>query len=105
MRVAVLNAGSSSLKHALVEAASGAVLAAGEARWPSGEPLERHRAAMEDALGDLATADAVGHRIVHGGSRAAPAIVDAGLVAELREAAGVAPLHAAAGLAGIEAAQ
>jgi acetate kinase len=45
----------------------------------------------------------VGHRIVHGGPRPAPAVVTAELLAELRRLTPFAPLHQPYNLAGIEA--
>ena len=78
MRVLVVNAGSSSLKHALVDCAGEVVLARGEERWePAVEP-GRHARALSAALAaaGAGTAEAVGHRVVHGGARFdGPAIV------------------------------
>ena len=75
MRVLVVNAGSTSLKLHVVEG--------GEAR-----PVERFE-----------PAEAVGHRIVHGGSRFRDAVVvDDGVVAGLEALAELAPLHNAPAL-------
>lgn len=47
----------------------------------------------------------VGHRVVHGGARTAPHIVDDALMAELHDLVPLAPLHEPANIAGIEAAR
>lgn len=50
------------------------------------------------------TIDAVGHRIVHGGSRFfEPVLIDATVLAEIQALTELAPLHNPSGLAGIEA--
>ena len=84
MRVLVVNAGSSSLKLAVVE---------------GGSALE----AVEVAPGDLAAVDrladrrdlgAVGHRVVHGGPRFVdPVRLDDAVVADLEAVSDLAPLH------------
>jgi acetate kinase len=86
MDVLVVNAGSTSLKLSLV-AADGAARA-----------VER----LDAATGDVA---AVGHRVVHGGSRVEPALVDGALEQELEELAVLAPLHNGPALAAISAAR
>lgn len=96
MRVLTLNAGSSSLRHALLD-----VGARDERRRGGG--LEEvssgdHGEVAARLLADLARAgagpDAVGHRLVHGGPRhAAPALVDDALVTELDDLRRLAPLH------------
>jgi acetate kinase len=105
MRVLVLNAGSSSLKHALID--DDRVLDEGTERWPASETGGRHEAAARDVIGALASAPAaVGHRVVHGGARfSAPARVDASVIAAIRALSPLAPLHNPAAAAGIEAVQ
>ena len=107
MRVLVVNAGSSSLKHALVDSATDAVLAHGEERWdPDGEP-GRHARALSAALADAGGggADAIGHRVVHGGGRFwGPTLVDDDVRAEIAALEPLAPLHTRAALEGIDAA-
>jgi hypothetical protein len=80
VRVLVVNAGSSSLKHALVHAhaGGGTILARGEERWEPGESAGRHAAALAAALADAGGgADAIGHRVVHGGTRfTTPVLID-----------------------------
>jgi acetate kinase len=115
VRVLVVNAGSSSLKHALVDSAriaedpDGAVVASGEERWDPGDSPGRHgealTRALRDAGGDAGPPDAIGHRVVHGGERfEAPAVIDAGVRAGIEEAARLAPLHNRAALEGVDAA-
>ena len=129
--LAVLNAGSSSIKFALYEAgrdgallyrgqieniglnphlkaidASGSVVA--ERRW-TGRALDHHAATDEILnLGRELLAGrpvlAFGHRVVHGGTRfAAPARIDAAVLAALATLVPLAPLHQPHNLAPIEA--
>ncbi|MFT3859675.1 MAG: acetate/propionate family kinase [Aquabacterium sp.] len=129
--LAVLNAGSSSLKfsvfaasdltlllhgqieglgaspHALARAGDGRVLT--EHRWGAGEHLD-HAAALTWLLQALPPwlqgheVIAVGHRIVHGGVRfLAPVKLDADVCAGLRELVPLAPLHQPHNLAAVEA--
>jgi acetate kinase len=106
VRVLVVNAGSSSLKHALVEATDDAVLAHGEERWDPGADAGRHADALRAALANAGgQADAIGHRVVHGGRRfAGPALLNRDTRAALAELAPLAPLHTRAALEGIDAA-
>jgi acetate kinase len=129
--VAVLNAGSSSIKFALYEAgrdgsllfrgqieniglsphlkatdSSGKVVA--EHRWTDGG-LDHHAATSEilkrgrELLAGRPVL-AFGHRVVHGGTAYdRPAKVDAGVLAELRKLVPLAPLHQPHNLAPIEA--
>lgn len=113
----VVNAGSSSLKHALVDSAriardpDGALLSSGEARWDPGDSPGRHGEALREALldggsGERGAVGAIGHRVVHGGERfEAPARIDGDVRAGIEEAAKLAPLHNRAALEGIDAAR
>jgi acetate kinase len=83
----------------------------GEKTWPPGTRLD-HRGAIEflftwvrsGVLGEHRVA-AVGHRVVHGGTRfAAPALVDAATLAELEALIPLAPLHQPHNVAAIQAA-
>ncbi|MBM9459348.1 acetate kinase [Nocardioides sp. zg-536] len=95
--VLVLNAGSSSLKYQVL-------------RMPAGEVLLRAHVELVEAggwgqaLADVTTAvdgaglsgrlRAIGHRVVHGGTRhTSPAVVDDALIASVEELAELAPLH------------
>lgn len=100
MRVLTVNAGSSSLKLRLLgtrdELLADEELAAERGHVAPGE--------LAAALARIGDADAVGHRIVHGGTRfAAPVRLDDEVVAALRELAPLAPLHQPAALAAVEA--
>jgi acetate kinase len=93
VRVLVVNAGSSSLKLRLL--GDGDELLA-ERDLSVGEPIGE--------LGALGEADAVGHRVVHGGTRFSRAVrVDGEVAAALRELVALAPLHQPAALDAIDA--
>jgi acetate kinase len=102
LTVLTVNAGSSSLKLRLIGAADELV---------ADEELaaDRGRAVPEDvvaALGRLGSADAVGHRIVHGGTRFTGAVrLDPDVVTALRELTPLAPLHQPAAMAALDAIQ
>ena len=101
MRVLAVNAGSSSLKLSLLDGRN-ATLAERELA-PPGSPGGRTqlRRALASELGE---ADAVGHRIVHGGARLqAPALIDRGVEQQLRALTELAPLHQPASLAALDA--
>jgi acetate kinase len=96
MRVLVLNAGSSSLKVALVDAPAGADLGALEVERGADasrrdDTADALRAAIRDL--DAGRIDAVGHRVVHGGGRHRAALVDGDLLAEIEALDALAPLH------------
>ncbi|MGH2942640.1 MAG: acetate/propionate family kinase, partial [Solirubrobacteraceae bacterium] len=104
MRVLVVNAGSSSLKHALVDAREDAILRRGEVRWEPVASTGRHAEALSGALADAGDAEAAGHRVVHGGERfEGPARVDDETRAAIAAIAPLAPLHTRAALEGIDA--
>ncbi len=101
MRVLTVNAGSSSLKLALL-ADDETVLAERELHVAGGSiGGDALRGALEGGLGE---ADAVGHRIVHGGVRfRGPARIDADVETALRELTDLAPLHQPKSLAALDA--
>ncbi|HNB89364.1 MAG TPA: acetate/propionate family kinase [Plasticicumulans sp.] len=132
--ILVLNAGSSSIKFAVyadaadgpVEAAHGLIEDIGGAKphfvakapdgaklheaLPESEPKYDHARALGDLLAwlgahpELPTPRAVGHRVVHGGTRySAPVRVDADVRSELERYVPLAPLHQPHNLAGIDA--
>jgi acetate kinase len=97
VRVLVVNAGSSSLKLRLLDGEDALLGSADLGAAPGDDEL---RVAL-DGLGD---ADAVGHRIVHGGQRfVGPALVDADVLEALRALVDLAPLHQPKSLAALEA--
>jgi acetate kinase len=91
VRVLVVNAGSSTLKLALLDG-NDETVASRELQAPgTGVDQSELHGALEGGLGE---ADAVGHRIVHGGKRfPGPARIDAGVEAALHELVDLAPLH------------
>ena len=99
MRVLCVNTGSSSVKLALI-GPDDAQLGEHEAASPG---TDVDATALGAALAELGPADAVAHRIVHGGRRPGPARLDAALVAELEGLTPLAPLHQPKALAAIAA--
>lgn len=98
MRVLVLNAGSSSLKLSLVDQYD-RVVAERDFEVAEGR-LDRTRIAA--AVGEMGDVEAVGHRIVHGGSRYDGSVrINAAVVHYLEGIVDLAPLHLPAALAGI----
>jgi acetate kinase len=96
----VLNAGSSSIKWSLLEAASEARVASGSERWRPDEADARVEAILERAP----EFSAVGHRIVHGGEAFRSAVViDAAILRSLSVLEEMDPLHAGPALAGVRA--
>jgi acetate kinase len=105
--VLCVNSGSSSLKAALFETDGTSERALGRAAHPveSGDYTAALAAALTsfDEQG-LPPPGAAGHRVVHGGLRhAEPALVDDGVLTDLRELVPFAPLHMPAAIAGIDA--
>jgi acetate kinase len=105
MRILVINAGSSSLKHALVDSRDGGTEAAGTVRWEHDSSAERHAEALREVLSGLPVRpDAAGHRVVHGGERfAGPVVVTPEVMEAIAALADLAPLHIPAALDGIRA--
>lgn len=120
--VLVINCGSSSIKYALVsERREDRIyglaenLGAADARIKGitvgGEPLELsipyadHAKALETLLARLANykPQAIGHRVVHGGSLTKAELLTPEIVERIRAATPLAPLHNPAHLIGIEA--
>ncbi|HEY7050479.1 MAG TPA: acetate/propionate family kinase [Jatrophihabitantaceae bacterium] len=94
MTVLVVNAGSSSLKLRLLDADDGMLESADLA--PDGS--------IAEALSGWPRPDAVGHRIVHGGTDfSGPVMVDADVRRRLEELVDLAPLHQPKSLAALDA--
>ncbi len=104
MRVLVVNAGSSSLKLTLL-GDQDETIAAREIPAPRAAlDHDALRAALHSPDSPLREADAVGHRIVHGGERfREPVRVDGGVREALRELVDLAPLHQPKSLAALDA--
>ena len=132
MLILVINAGSSSLKYQLIDSATEAVVAKGNAERVgiAGSKLSQkngdqayeieismpdHIAAMEQVfaaligqgvIADASAIGAVGHRVVHGGENfSASVIINDDVLAAIRQNVPLAPLHNPANLMGIEACQ
>ena len=90
MRVLVVNAGSSSLKLRVLGPGDEVEVAHDVADW--GDTSEE--ADLRELLASLPPVDAVGHRVVHGGSRFHSAVrVDASVEREIEALVPLAPLH------------
>ncbi|SNS77496.1 acetate kinase [Actinacidiphila glaucinigra] len=115
-RVLVLNSGSSSVKYQLLDMADGSRPAAGIVER-IGEPggAADHAEALKTVAAELAARGlgldspelaAVGHRVVHGGTRfTAPTLIDDEVLAAVEELAPLAPLHNPANVTGIRVAR
>lgn len=108
MKVLVLNSGSSSLKYRLFDGslskAEGIVEKIGEADGDAPDHTAALKSIMDDL--DLAGLDAVGHRVVHGGSEfSAATVIDDEVVATVERLIPLAPLHNPSALAGIAVAR
>ncbi len=100
MRVLVVNAGSSSLKLTLLDRENRAITSR-ELDAPRAQvDPEELEGALSSQLGE---ADAIGHRIVHGGERYRHAVlIDAGVREALGELVELAPLHQPKSLAALD---
>jgi acetate kinase len=111
VRVLVLNPGSSSLKASLVDQPGDRTVAALERQWGSDatrrpDRAEDVRAVIRDLADDGRGVDAVGYRVVHGGSRfTQPTMVDAGVMGAVRDLDVLARLHNAVAADVIDAAR
>ncbi|HET8895672.1 MAG TPA: acetate kinase [Protaetiibacter sp.] len=108
--VFVLNVGSSSIKYRLLDVDDGTVFADGivERIGVPGSGVPDHATAMVTVLAELDghRIDAVGHRVVHGGTRFVGAtLIDDAVEREIEALSDLAPLHNPPGLAGIRAAR
>ena len=101
MLVLVVNAGSSSLKLTLLDGEEN-TLDTRELQAPRAQvDPEQLRAALGSPLGE---ADAIGHRIVHGGDRYRDAVrIDAAVEEDLRGLVDLAPLHQPKSLVALDA--
>jgi len=100
MRILAVNAGSSSLKLRVLDESEVVVSQADL-------PIARgtfDAGAMVEALATMGRVDAVGHRIVHGGTElTGPVLIDDRVVARLRALSDLAPLHQPKSLAALDA--
>jgi acetate kinase len=110
--ILVINCGSSSVKYRLVDPADHATVRGGIVERigePGGDAADHHEAlrrVADDVDGAGRKLTAVGHRVVHGGTRfTAPTVIDDEVVTAIRDLSPLAPLHNPANLAGIELAR
>lgn len=102
MRVLVVNAGSSSLKLRVVDQ-DDTVTASNDLPAPRGTA---EISTLRAAIGDLGSVDAVGHRIVHGGTEFTSAVLlDPWVEQRLQALTDLAPLHQPKSLAALEVTQ
>jgi acetate kinase len=100
MRILVVNAGSSSLKLRVLDHED-VVVASADLPAPRGST---DAAVVADAIRGFGEVDAVGHRIVHGGTQfARPVLLDADVESKLRALTDLAPLHQPKSLAAVAA--
>lgn len=100
MRVAAVNAGSSSLKLSVVEADDMVSHRLDLERWEGADETGELRAFLLDA-GPI---DAVAHRVVHGGEAfAGPVVLDDEVIRSIGALSDLAPLHQPRALAGMHA--
>jgi acetate kinase len=101
-RILVVNAGSSSLKLRVLDAAD-SVVASADLPAPRGAT---DTAAVKDAIGSFGDVDAAGHRIVHGGTLyRAPVLIDPDVRQRMAALTDLAPLHQPKSLAALDAVQ
>ena len=102
LRVLVVNAGSSSLKIRLLDPGD-RVAGSKDLPPPSGAA---DAGMLKDAISSFGDVDAVGHRIVHGGTLfRAPVVIDAEVRQRLGALTDLAPLHQPKSLAALDAVQ
>jgi acetate kinase len=102
VRILVVNAGSSSLKLRVLDDDDRIT---DSADLPASRGVADHQAAAA-AIGSFGDVDAVGHRIVHGGTRfTGPVIIDAEVRKQLDALTDLAPLHQPQSLAAVDAVQ
>ena len=100
MTLLVVNAGSSSLKLSVLDAADTVLDQHDLADWDGDD------APIGEFVARVPPIDTVGHRVVHGGTAFTRAVVvDDAVIAGLRELTSLAPLHQPRGIAAIEAAR
>jgi acetate kinase len=97
--VLVVNAGSSSLKLQVLSGRDEVRAETLVERWSGAEDISE----LERFLAAADHVDAVGHRVVHGGTRTESAVVDEALLADIDALSSLAPLHNPRAVAGIEA--
>ncbi|GAA3340136.1 acetate kinase [Amorphoplanes nipponensis] len=108
MKILVLNSGSSSVKYRLFDGTTTLAKGLIERIGESGGDAADHEAALQRVMAsvDLDGLDAVGHRVVHGGSEFRKAtVIDDDVFAVIEGLVPLAPLHNPAALSGIAVAR
>ena len=108
MKIAVLNAGSSSLKYKLYNMPSGELLDAKNIAHigEKSSAIQTHQEAFVSLNIDFASLDGVGHRVVHGGEQFSSAtLLEDDVIKELENLNSLAPLHNPVNLLGIKIAK
>ncbi len=108
MSILTINAGSSSIKYSLFETATLRMIDHGliEEITDHHQGFERMRLQLLEHAIDIASIDAIAHRVVHGAERFYEAtLIDDAIVDELRALIPLAPLHNPANIEGILAAR
>ena len=102
MRVLVLNPGSSSLKISVLDPPARDIVASAALDWGADATRSSDRASVVPAVLDVlaragvagSSIDAVGYRVVHGGTRfTKPTVTDDAMIDAIEELAAFAPLH------------
>ncbi len=104
MKIAVINAGSSSLKFKLFDTQTQEILKSVniEHIGEDGAVFSNHHEALEGIDIDFSLLDAIGHRVVHGGEKFKESIlIDSEVIDEIDKLSDLAPLHNPANLEGI----
>ena len=105
MKIAVINAGSSSLKFKLFDMQTREVLNSilVEKIGEVGSAFKTHHKALESIEIDFSTIDAIGHRVVHGADKLVTAtLIDDNVIEIINSLIPLAPLHNPANLEGIK---
>ncbi|MEA1892615.1 MAG: acetate kinase [Campylobacterota bacterium] len=107
MKIAVINAGSSSLKFKLFDMSTKEVLntALVENIGEKNSVIKTHHDALESLEIDFSIVDIIGHRVVHGGEEfSSSVIIDEHVIKKIQQLIPLAPLHNPANLEGIHVA-
>ena len=105
MKIAVINAGSSSLKFKLFDMQTLEVLRSVlvEKIGEVDSEVQTHHEALESINIDFSTIDAIGHRVVHGGEKLTVAtLIDESVIEIINSLIPLAPLHNPANLEGVK---
>jgi len=108
MKIAVLNAGSSSIKVKLFDTTTSEVLKTQliEHIGEDGSEIKTHKEAFNLLDIDFSTLDAIGHRVVHGGENFSTSVlIDSDVEDQIESLIPLAPLHNKANLEGIRVAK